>query len=154
LIVVGAGPAGLAASVYAASGGLGVLAADALAAGGQAGTNSPIADYLGFPPRHSREDLPPNAHLQAQSLRGRIPVRCEVRSLVIDGGERIVTLADGTRLRARCVLVATGVEYRRLDVPRFADFEGAGIYYAATEMEAKLCRGEEVVVVGAGNSAG
>ena len=79
---------------------------------------------------------------------------CTVRSLGIDGGERVVTLDDGTRLRARCVLVASGVSYRRLDVPNFADFEGAGIYYAATEMEARLCRGEDVVVVGGGNSAG
>ena len=79
---------------------------------------------------------------------------CAVRSLGLDGGDRVVTLADGTRLRTRCVLVASGVEYRKLDVPRFEDFDGAGIYYAATEMEARLCRGEEVVVVGAGNSAG
>jgi thioredoxin reductase (NADPH) len=154
LIVVGAGPAGLAASVYAASEGLDVLAADALAAGGQAGTSSRIENYLGFPAGISGKDLTQNALLQAQRFGARITVPCEVRSLGIDGGERIVTLADGTRLRARCVLVATGVEYGRLDVPRFTDFEGAGIYYAATEMEAKLCRGEEVVVVGAGNSAG
>ncbi len=77
-----------------------------------------------------------------------------VRSLGLDGGERVVTLTDGSRLRTRCVLVASGVAYRKLDIPRFADFEAAGIYYAATDMEARLCRGEEVVVVGAGNSAG
>jgi thioredoxin reductase (NADPH) len=154
LIVVGAGPAGLAASVYAASEGLDVLAADALAAGGQAGTSTRIENYLGFPAGISGKDLTQNALLQAQRFGARITVPCEVRSLGIDGGERIVTLADGTRLRARCVLVSTGVEYRRLDVPRLRDFEGAGVYYAATEMEAKLCRGEEVVVVGAGNSAG
>jgi thioredoxin reductase (NADPH) len=77
-----------------------------------------------------------------------------VRSLGLEGGDRIVTLVDGTRLRTRCVLVASGVAYRRLEVPRFGDFDGAGIYYAATEMEARMCRGEEVVVVGAGNSAG
>jgi thioredoxin reductase (NADPH) len=81
-------------------------------------------------------------------------VPAEVRSLGLDGGERVVTLTDGTRILTRCVLVASGVEYRKLDVPGFSDFEGAGIYYAATDMEAKLCRGEEVVVVGGGNSAG
>ncbi len=154
LVVVGAGPAGLAASVYAASEGLDVLTADALAAGGQAGTSSRIENYLGFPTGISGAELTRNALIQAQRFGARITVPCEVRSLGIDGGERIVTLADRTRLRTRCVLVATGVEYRKLDVPRFADFDGAGIYYAATDMEARLCRGEEIVVVGAGNSAG
>ena len=154
LVVVGAGPAGLAASVYAASEGLEVLTADALAAGGQAGTSSRIENYLGFPTGISGADLTQNALLQAQKFGARITVPATVRSLGIDGGDRVVTLADGTRIRARCVLVASGVEYRRLDVPRLEDFEGAGIYYAATEMEAKQCKGEEVVVVGGGNSAG
>jgi len=154
LVVVGAGPAGLAASVYAASEGLDVLTTDALAAGGQAGTSSRIENYLGFPTGISGAELTRNALIQAQRFGARITVPCEVRSLGIDGGERIVTLADRTRLRTRCVLVATGVEYRKLDVPRFADFDGAGIYYAATDMEARLCRGEEIVVVGAGTSAG
>ena len=154
LVVVGAGPAGLAASVYGASEGLDVLTLDALAAGGQAGTSSRIENYLGFPAGISGADLTRNALLQAQKFGAQITVPTEVRSLGLDGGERIVTLTDGTRLRTRCVLVASGVEYRKLDVPRFSEFEGAGIYYAATEMEARLCRGEEVVVVGAGNSAG
>jgi thioredoxin reductase (NADPH) len=154
LVVVGAGPAGLAASVYGASEGLDVLTLDALAAGGQAGTSSRIENYLGFPAGISGADLTRNALLQAQKFGAQITVPTEVRSLGLDGGERIVTLTDGTRLRARCVLVASGVEYRKLDVPGFADFDGAGIYYAATEMEARLCRGEEVVIVGAGNSAG
>jgi thioredoxin reductase (NADPH) len=154
LVVVGAGPAGLAASVYAASEGLDVLTADALAAGGQAGTSARIENYLGFPAGISGAELTRNALLQAQKFGARITVPSTVRSLGLDGGDRVVTLADGTRLRTRCVLVASGVEYRRLDVPGFADFDGAGIYYAATEMEAKLCQGEEVVVVGAGNSAG
>ena len=95
-----------------------------------------------------------NALIQAQKFDAEISVPCEVRSLGIDGGERVVTLVDGTRIRTRCVLVASGVEYRKLDVPRASDFYGAGIYFAATEMEARLCKGEEVVVVGAGNSAG
>ncbi|HEY8795899.1 MAG TPA: FAD-dependent oxidoreductase [Gemmatimonadaceae bacterium] len=154
LVVVGAGPAGLAASVYGASEGLDVLTLDALAAGGQAGTSSRIENYLGFPAGISGKELAQNALLQARKFGAEITVPCEVRSLGIDGGERVVTLVDGTRIRTRCVLVASGVEYRKLDVPGSADFYGAGIYFAATEMEARLCKGEEVVVVGAGNSAG
>jgi thioredoxin reductase (NADPH) len=154
LVVVGAGPAGLAASVYAASEGLDVLTTESHAPGGQAGTSARIENYLGFPAGISGRELTQNALLQAQKFGARINVPSTVRSLGIEGGERIVTLTDGTRLRARCVLIASGVSYRRLDVRNFADFEAAGIYYAATEMEAKLCRGEEVVVVGGGNSAG
>jgi len=154
LVVVGAGPAGLAASVYAASEGLDVLTVDALAAGGQAGTSSRIENYLGFHTGISGEELTRNALFQAQKFGATITVPAKVRSLGLDGGERVVTLIDGTRILTRCVLVASGVEYRKLDIPGFADFEGAGIYYAATDMEARLCRGEEVVVVGAGNSAG
>ena len=154
LVVVGAGPAGLAASVYAASEGLDVLTVDALAAGGQAGTSSRIENYLGFPTGISGADLTRNALVQAQKFGAQITVPVKVRSLGLDAGERLVTLTDGTRIRTRCVLVASGVEYRRLAVAGFEQFEGAGIYYAATEMEARLCRGEEIVVVGAGNSAG
>ena len=154
LVVVGAGPAGLAASVYAASEGLDVLTADALAAGGQAGTSTLIDNYLGFPAGISGAELTKNALLQAQKFGARITVPSTVLSLGLDGGDRVVSFDDGTRLRTRCVLVASGVEYRKLAVPGFSDFDGAGIYYAATEMEAKLCQGEEVVVVGAGNSAG
>jgi thioredoxin reductase (NADPH) len=154
LVVVGAGPAGLAASVYAASEGLDVLTADALAAGGQAGTSARIENYLGFPTGISGAELTRNALVQAQRFGARITVPCAVRSLGLNAGDRIVTLVDGTRLRTRCVLVASGVAYRKLDVPRFDEFDGAGTYYAATEMEARLCRGEDVVVVGGGNSAG
>jgi thioredoxin reductase (NADPH) len=154
LIVVGAGPAGLAASVYAASEGLDVLTVEKIAPGGQAGTSTFIENYLGFPAGISGRDLTQNALLQAQKFGASITVPCTVRSLGIDAGERIITLTDDTRLRARSVLIATGVVYRRLEVPNFSDFEEAGIYYAATDMEARLCRGEEVVVVGGGNSAG
>jgi len=154
LVVVGAGPAGLAASVYGASEGLDVLTLDALAAGGQAGTSARIENYLGFPTGISGKDLTQNALLQAQRFGARITVPCQARSLGIDGGERVVTLVDGTRIRTRCVLVASGVRYRDLGVPREQEFRCAGIYFAATEMEARLCKGEEVVVVGAGNSAG
>jgi thioredoxin reductase (NADPH) len=154
LIVVGAGPAGLAASVYAASEGLDVLTTDKLAAGGQAGTSSRIENYLGFPAGISGSELTRSATLQAQRFGARISVPTIVKSLGIDGGERVVTLSDGTRLRTRCVLVASGVQYRKLDVDRLAEFEGAGVYYAATPMEARQCRDENAVVVGGGNSAG
>ena len=154
LVIVGAGPAGLAAAVYAASEGLDVLVADGLAAGGQAGTSMRIENYLGFPYGITGGELTNNALIQAQRFGAKVSVPTTVRSLGLDGGDRVLTLTDGTRLRTRCVLVASGVEYRRLDVPRFGEFEGAGIYYAASEMEARLCRGEEVVVLGAGNSAG
>jgi len=109
LVVVGAGPAGLAASVYGASEGLDVLTLDALAAGGQAGTSARIENYLGFPTGISGKDLTQNALLQAQRFGARITVPCQARSLGIDGGERVVTLVDGTRIRTRCVLVASGV---------------------------------------------
>jgi thioredoxin reductase (NADPH) len=154
LVVVGAGPAGLAASVYAASEGLDVLTVEKIAPGGQAGTSTWIENYLGFPAGIAGRELTQNALLQAQKFGARITVPCTVRSLGIEGGERILTLTDDTRLRARSVLVATGVAYRRLDIPNFSEFEEAGIYYAATDMEARLCRGEEVLVVGGGNSAG
>jgi thioredoxin reductase (NADPH) len=154
MVVVGAGPAGLAASVYAASEGLDVLTAESMAPGGQAGASMRIENYLGFPSGISGADLTKNALMQAQRFGARITVPATVRSLGLDGGDRVLTLTDDTRIRTRCVLVASGVEYRKLEVPRFAEFEGAGIYYAATEMEARFCRGEEIVVVGAGNSAG
>jgi thioredoxin reductase (NADPH) len=131
-----------------------VLTTESHAPGGQAGASSRIENYLGFPAGISGADLTKNALLQAQKFGARITVPAPVRSLGIDGGDRVVTLADGTRVRARCVLVASGVEYRRLGVPRLRDFECAGVYYAATEMEAKQCRNEEVVLVGGGNSAG
>ena len=150
----GAGRAGLAASVYAASEGLDVLTVDSLAAGGQAGTSSRIENYLGFPSGVSGAELMGNALIQAQRFGAQISIASPVDSLGVDGGDRRVNLVDGSRLTSRCVLIASGVEYRKLAVPRFGDFEGAGIYYAATPMEAKLCHGEEVVVVGAGNSAG
>jgi thioredoxin reductase (NADPH) len=154
LVIVGAGPAGLAASVYAASEGLDVLTVDALAAGGQAGTSSRIENYLGFPSGITGQELMSNAMIQAQRFGAQISIGSAVESLGVEGGDRRVNLVDGTRLKSRCVLIASGVEYRKLAVPRFGDFEGAGIYYAATPMEARLCQGEEVVVVGAGNSAG
>ena len=154
LIVVGGGPGGLAAAVYAASEGLDVLVVERIATGGQAGTSSRIENYLGFPMGISGAELMRNALLQAQKFGARITLPATVHRLGIDAGARVITLADGTKIRGKCILVATGVEYRRLDVPRLSEFEGAGVYYAATDTETKLCRNEEIVVVGAGNSAG
>lgn len=154
LVIVGAGPAGLAASVYAASEGLRVIAVDAVAAGGQAGTSAKIENYLGFPFGISGTELTANAQLQAQKFGAQISVPSTAKALRTDAGDRIVVLEDGNEIRARCVLISSGVNYRRLDLPNINDYEGAGIYYAATEMEASLCGGEEVVVVGGGNSAG
>jgi thioredoxin reductase (NADPH) len=154
LVVVGAGPAGLAAAVYAASEGLSVLTLDAVAAGGQAGTSTRIENYLGFPTGISGADLTANATLQAQKFGASITVPRAVVELRTEGGEQAAVLDDGSTVRGRCVLVATGVNYRRLDVPGIREFEGRGVYYAATDMEARLCKGEEVVVVGGGNSAG
>ena len=154
LIVVGGGPAGLAAAVYAASEGLDVVILEKLATGGQAGTSSRIENYLGFPAGISGAELTRAALLQAQKFGARITVPAQVKQLRRDGGVHVAELADGSSVQARCVLVASGVKYRRLDVPRLSEFEGAGVYYAATEMEARLCRGEQVVVVGGGNSAG
>jgi thioredoxin reductase (NADPH) len=154
LIVVGGGPAGLGAAVYAASEGLDVLVIEQVATGGQAGTSARIENYLGFPMGISGAELIRNAQLQAQKFGARITVPETVQRLGIDAGIRVITLTDGTRIRGKCILVATGVEYRRLDVPRLGEFEGAGVYYAATETETKLCRNEEIVIVGAGNSAG
>jgi thioredoxin reductase (NADPH) len=154
VIVVGGGPAGLGAAVYAASEGLDVLVIERVATGGQAGTSSRIENYLGFPMGISGAELIRNAQLQAQKFGARITVPQTVDRLGIDAGVRVITLADGAKIRGKCILVATGVEYRRLDVPRLSEFEGAGVYYAATETETKLCRNEEIVIVGAGNSAG
>jgi thioredoxin reductase (NADPH) len=154
LAIVGAGPAGLAASVYAASEGLTTITFDSAAAGGQAGTSSRIENYLGFPTGISGAELTRNAMLQAQRFGARISVPDRVVGLRLDRGSRVIALENGTEVHARCVLVASGVEYGRLNLERLRDFEGAGVYYAATEMEAHLCRGDEVVVVGGGNSAG
>jgi len=154
LVVVGAGPAGLAASVYASSEGLRTLTLDAVAPGGQAGTSSRIENYLGFPTGISGADLASKALLQAQKFGAQISIPAAVAALRLEGGMRVVRLEDGTEITARCLLVASGAEYRSLDVPGLRQLEGAGVYYAATEMEARLCGGDAVVIVGGGNSAG
>ena len=154
LVIVGAGPAGLAASVYAASEGLRTLTLDSVAAGGQAGTSSRIENYLGFPTGISGSELALNAVIQAEKFGATLSVPTTVAGLRIQDGDRVVRLEGGTELRARAVLIASGIEYKRLEVPRLRELEGAGVYYAATEMEARLCGGDAVVVVGGGNSAG
>jgi thioredoxin reductase (NADPH) len=154
LVVVGAGPAGLAAAVYASSEGLRVLTVEGTAVGGQAGTSSRIENYLGFPTGISGADLARNASIQAQKFGARISVPQAAVKLGLTGGLRTVTLDDGARITARCVLVASGAEYRTLEIPGLRELEGNGVYYAATEMEARLCSNVEVVIVGGGNSAG
>ena len=154
LVVVGAGPAGLAASVYGASEGLSTLVVEAVAVGGQAGTSSRIENYLGFPTGISGGDLANRALLQAIKFGAQLSSPCVATSLTSDGGHLAVRLSDGTDVGGRALLVATGAHYRRLGIPELAQFEDAGVYYAATETEAQQCSGARVVVVGAGNSAG
>lgn len=154
VIVVGAGPAGLAASVYAASEGLSVLTLDTDAPGGQAGTSSKIENYLGFPMGVSGRELAARASIQAQKFGARIAAPVKATSLDRDGEVYCVGLEDGRKICARAVVIATGAQYRQLPIPNLARFEGRGIYYGATPMEAQLCGGQDVAIVGAGNSAG
>lgn len=154
LVVVGAGPAGLAASVYGASEGLATVAVDAVATGGQAGTTMRIENYLGFPAGISGVELADRAVVQARRFGAAMHVPAEAVGLEQRGGDHVVTLADGDEIVARAVIVAGGVHYRKLPVPRLEAFEGESIYYAATMIEARLCAGDPVAVVGGGNSAG
>lgn len=154
LVVVGAGPAGLAAAVYAASEGLSTLIIEGTAPGGQAGTSSKIENYLGFPTGISGQALAGRAQMQAQKFGARLAVSRDVTGLECGGRGYRLSLADGTTLRASSVVVASGARYRKLDLPNYETFEGAGIHYAATAMEAGLCANRPVVVVGGGNSAG
>lgn len=154
LIVVGAGPSGLAAAVYGASEGLSVLVLEAIAPGGQAGSSSRIENYLGFPLGISGQDLAGRAFVQAEKFgahiaiaRGATAIKCATQPFPIEcGGDDPV--------RGRTVVVACGAQYRKLQVPNLAQFEAAGVYYGATALEAQLCKGEQVIVVGGGNSAG
>ncbi|HET7481045.1 MAG TPA: FAD-dependent oxidoreductase [Rubrobacteraceae bacterium] len=154
LVVIGAGPAGLAASVYGASEGLSTIALDAVAPGGQAGTSSRIENYLGFPAGLSGSELASRAMIQADKFGARFPGPREVVGLRRENGLYRVALSDGEEVAGRSVIIATGARYRRLDAPRLEDFEGVSVYYAATEVEAQMCAGSEVIVVGGGNSAG
>ncbi len=152
--VVGAGPSGLAAAVYAASEGLSTIVIDGIAPGGQAGTSSKIENYLGFPTGVSGQELANRAQVQAQKFGARLAIARDVVALATRNGCHQLTLAGGSTLRARAVVIATGAQYRKLDVPNYARFEYQGIQYAATAMEANLCRNQDVAVIGGGNSAG
>lgn len=156
--VVGAGPAGLATAVYAASEGLRVVVLDCRAFGGQAGASARIENYLGFPTGISGQALAGRAYVQAQKFGAEIMIPAQAASLdcARAGPERelVLNLADGRRLRARSVVVASGARYRRPAVPRLAEFEGRGIFYWASAIEATLCAQAEVALVGGGNSAG
>jgi thioredoxin reductase (NADPH) len=154
IVVVGAGPAGLGAAVYAASEGLSTVLVDSVAIGGQASTSSRIENYLGFPAGIAGSELAERAALQATRFGTRTAVPETARALSFEDGYHVIELDGHERLRARTVVLATGASYRRLNVARLAEFEGAGVYYAATQVEAQMCRGEPVVVVGGGNSAG
>jgi thioredoxin reductase (NADPH) len=153
LIVVGAGPAGLAAAVYGASEGLDVLVLETSLPGGQAGSSSKIENYLGFPTGISGQDLAGRAYTQAQKFGAQMLIATGTR-LACDRKPYVVEVENGARIPARTVVIATGAEYRRLPLQNLSRFEGAGIYYSATFVEAQLCGGEDVIVVGAGNSAG
>ena len=155
LVVVGAGPGGLAAAVYGASEGLDTVVVEDIAIGGQAGTSSRIENYLGFPTGVSGADLAYLGELQAIKFGARLtmPRRATALDRRDDGTFRIA-LDDGSALTARSVVVSTGASYRKLPLERLETFEGAGIYYAATDLEARFCRNTEVVIVGGGNSAG
>jgi thioredoxin reductase (NADPH) len=154
--IVGAGPAGLATAVYAASEGLAVVALDCRAYGGQAGASARIENYLGFPTGISGQALAGRAYVQAQKFGARVLVPAQVTALECspDGSAPVLHLVDGRRLRARAVVVASGARYNRPDARNLPAFEGRGVWYWASPIEARMCRGEQVVLVGGGNSAG
>ena len=154
LVIVGAGPAGLAAAVYGASEGLDVLVVETSAPGGQAGASSRIENYLGFPMGIPGQELADRAYTQAEKFGAQVIIGKGAMRLACARRPYALAIGDGQRLPARAVVIATGAEYRRLPIDGLPRFEGAGVYYAATFMESQLCAGEEVIVVGAGNSAG
>ena len=154
LVVVGAGPAGLAAAVYAASEGLDVLVVEANAYGGQAGTSSKIENYLGFPTGISGQALAGRAFVQAQKFGANVNVACGAVHLRCERRPYALELSDGRMVQASAIVIASGAQYRELPLENLSRFTGNGVYYAATHMESKLCQGEEVVIVGGGNSAG
>jgi thioredoxin reductase (NADPH) len=154
LVIVGAGPAGLAAAVYGASEGLDVLVLESDSPGGQAGSSSKIENYLGFPTGISGQDLAGRAYAQAQKFGAQVLIAKDARRLACDRRPYAIEIDDGQRVPARAVVIATGAQYRRLPLENLSQFQGAGVYYGATHLEAQLCGGEEVIVVGGGNSAG
>src|SRR4051794_1135607 len=154
LVIVGGGPAGLAAAVYGASEGLKTVMVEREAPGGQAGTSSRIENYLGFPAGLSGSDLARRATDQARRLGAELLTMQDARNLRAEGAGRIVELSGDVELSANCVLIASGVSYRKLDTPGFGDLTGAGIYYGAALTEARSCEDQEVVIIGGANSAG
>ncbi|MGC2486022.1 MAG: FAD-dependent oxidoreductase [Acidimicrobiales bacterium] len=154
LVVVGGGPAGLAAAVYGASEGLNTLNIEMTAPGGQAGMSSRIENYLGFPMGVSGAELTQRAIIQAEKFGASLTAPCTAVSLGHRAGHLTVRLSDGSEVAGRAVIAATGASYRRLPASRLSDFEGNGVFYAATEMEARICNASPVVIVGGGNSAG
>ena len=154
LVIVGAGPAGLAAAVYGASEGLDVLVLESNAPGGQAGSSSRIENYLGFPSGISGQELAGRAYTQAQKFGAQVLIAKGATELSCRRKPYAIEIDQGARVPARAVIIATGVQYRRLAVENLAKFEGAGVYYGATFVEAQLCGGEDVIVIGGGNSAG
>jgi len=154
LVIVGAGPAGLAAAVYGASEGLDVLVLESGSPGGQAGSSSRIENYLGFPTGISGLDLTGRAYAQAQKFGAQVLIAKAATRLVCDRQPYEVRLAEGSSIRARAVIIATGAEYRRPPLANLPQFESAGVYYTAMPMEAQLCVGEDIIIVGGGNSAG
>jgi thioredoxin reductase (NADPH) len=154
LVVVGGGPAGLAAAVYGASEGLRTLGLEMVAIGGQAAASSRIENYLGFPTGISGSDLTHRAMVQAEKFGASLTSPCAATSLREDAGHLVVALSDGSEVAGRAVVAATGARYRRLEAERIEEFESSGVYYAATELEARQCAGQPVVVAGGGNSAG
>jgi thioredoxin reductase (NADPH) len=153
VVVVGAGPSGLAAAVYGASEGLDVLVLETNAPGGQAGSSSRIENYLGFPTGITGQELAARAFTQAEKFGAQVLMATGKR-LWCDRKPNIVEVDNGARIPARAIVIATGAEYRRPPLENLSRFEGAGVYYGATFVEAQLCTGDEVVVVGGGNSAG
>jgi thioredoxin reductase (NADPH) len=154
LVIIGAGPAGLAAAVYGASEGLDVLVLESNAPGGQAGSSSKIENYLGFPTGISGQELAARAYTQAQKFGARLMIARDAQKLQCGRKPYALEIGDGPSIPARAVVIASGVQYRKLALPGLTRLEGAGVYYGATFMEAQLCAGEEVVVVGGANSAG
>ncbi|HEY4370882.1 MAG TPA: FAD-dependent oxidoreductase [Burkholderiales bacterium] len=154
LVVVGAGPGGLAAAVYGASEGLSTIAVESMAYGGQAGTSSKIENYLGFPTGISGQALAGRAFVQAQKFGAAVHVAACAKQLQCDTHPYGVELADGRLVRGHSIIIATGAQYRKLALADLERYTNVGIYHAATALEARLCHGEEVVIVGGGNSAG
>jgi len=154
VIVVGAGPAGLAAAVYAASEGLDVVVVETGTPGGQAGSSSRIENYLGFPMGISGGELTGRALAQAQKFGARMMIARSAERLDCDSRPYKVILEDGTTLLTRSIVLAAGVQYNKPPIPKLTQFEGSGVYYGATAMEAQLCESEDVIVIGGGNSAG